>query len=29
MDVSGAMAPDECMEMLELDSIRDKAWHIV
>jgi hypothetical protein len=28
MDLPGAMTPDECMEELELDSIRDKAWHI-
>eukprot|EP00607_Mallomonas_marina_P007903 CAMPEP_0182423986 /NCGR_PEP_ID=MMETSP1167-20130531/10106_1 /TAXON_ID=2988 /ORGANISM="Mallomonas Sp, Strain CCMP3275" /LENGTH=176 /DNA_ID=CAMNT_0024603425 /DNA_START=147 /DNA_END=674 /DNA_ORIENTATION=- len=28
MDVSGAMTPEECMDELQLDRIRDKPWHI-
>jgi hypothetical protein len=28
MDIAGAMTPDECMEKLGLDNIRDKPWHI-
>ena len=28
MDVSGALTPEECMEELGLDKIRDKPWHI-
>ena len=28
MDVAGALTPDECMDELELDKIRDKPWHI-
>eukprot|EP01041_Mallomonas_annulata_P009111 gene9111-18878_t len=28
MDISGAMTPEECMEDLQLDRIRDKPWHI-
>ena len=28
MDVAGAMTPEECMEELQLDRIRDKPWHI-
>lgn len=28
MDLAGSMAPDECMEELGLDRIRDKAWSI-
>ena len=28
MDVPGAITPEECMEELELDGIRGKAWHI-
>ena len=28
MDIAGALSPEECMEALELDRIRDKPWHI-
>lgn len=28
MDIPGAMTPEECMEELELEHIRDKPWHI-
>jgi hypothetical protein len=28
MDVPGALSPEECMEELELEIIRGKAWHI-
>ena len=28
MDIAGALSPEECMEELELDRIRDKPWHI-
>lgn len=28
MDIAGAMTPEECMEELQLDRIRDKPWHI-
>ena len=28
MDVSGAVTPEEIMDELELDKIRDKPWHI-
>lgn len=28
MDIAGSMTPDECMDELGLDKIRDKAWHI-
>jgi len=28
MDIAGAMSPEECMDELSLDRIRDKPWHI-
>jgi ADP-ribosylation factor-like protein 6 len=28
MDIAGASSPEECMEELQLDRIRDKPWHI-
>lgn len=28
MDVAGSMTPEECMDELQLDKIRDKPWHI-
>jgi hypothetical protein len=28
MDIPGAITPEECMEELELDTIRGKPWHI-
>jgi hypothetical protein len=28
MDLPGAMTPDECMDELGLDKIRDKPWQI-
>jgi hypothetical protein len=28
MDVPGALTPEECMDEMDLDTIRDKAWHI-
>jgi hypothetical protein len=28
MDIAGALSPEECMDELDLDKIRDKAWHI-
>lgn len=28
MDIAGAMSPDECLDELALDRIRDKPWHI-
>ena len=28
MDIPGALTPEECMEELQLDKIRDKPWHI-
>ena len=28
MDIAGACTPEECMDDLELDKIREKPWHI-
>jgi ADP-ribosylation factor-like protein 6 len=28
MDIPGAMTPEECMEEMELERIKDKPWHI-
>lgn len=28
MDLAGSMTPEECMDELCLDKIRDKPWHI-
>ena len=28
MDIPGALTPEECMDEMDLDIIRDKAWHI-
>ncbi|RYH29782.1 hypothetical protein EON65_07345 [archaeon] len=28
MDLAGAVSPDECMDELGLDLIRDRAWQI-
>lgn len=28
MDIPGALTPEECMDEMDLDKIRDKAWHI-
>jgi hypothetical protein len=28
MDIAGAMSPVEAMQMLELERIADKPWHI-
>lgn len=28
MDAPGAISPEECMEGMELDNIRDRPWHI-
>jgi hypothetical protein len=28
MDVPGALTPEECMDEMDLDKIRDKPWHI-
>jgi hypothetical protein len=28
MDVAGALSAEECMEEMQLNGIRDKAWHI-
>lgn len=28
MDIPGALTPEECMDEMDLDTIRDKAWHI-
>jgi ADP-ribosylation factor-like protein 6 len=29
MDMTGALSPIECVQMLELDRITDRTWHIV
>jgi len=28
MDIPGSMTAEECMMELQLENIRDKAWHI-
>eukprot|EP01034_Spumella_vulgaris_P046012 gene46012-57364_t len=28
MDIAGSLSPDECLDEMGLDRIRDKAWHI-
>ncbi len=28
MDIAGSMTPEECVDEMHLDKIRDKAWHI-
>ncbi len=28
IDIPGALSPEECMDELELDKIKSRAWHI-